>query len=56
MDVRTIAQLARDRSVIIATATTEQKNAALKAMAYKLAFRRREILHANEADLAEARW
>lgn len=55
MDVRTIAQLARDSSVIIATATTEQKNAALKAMTYKLAFRRREILHANEADIAEAR-
>jgi glutamate-5-semialdehyde dehydrogenase len=54
MDVRTIAQMARDSSVIIAAATTEQKNAALEAMTYKVAFQRREILHANEADVAEA--
>ncbi len=55
MDVRTIAQRARNCSTIVATSTTKQKNAVLNAMAGKLAARKREILSANEVDIAEAK-
>jgi len=55
MNVQTIAQRARDSATILASAATEKKNAVLRAMADKLASRKREILDANEADLADAR-
>ncbi|MBN1859296.1 glutamate-5-semialdehyde dehydrogenase [Candidatus Bipolaricaulota bacterium] len=55
VDARTIAQTARSVSKRVAAANTEQKNAALSAMAERLAARKQGILAANEADLAEGR-
>jgi glutamate-5-semialdehyde dehydrogenase len=55
MNVQTIAQLARESAITLAAASTGKKNALLRAMADKLASRKKEILHANEADLADAR-
>ena len=55
MDVRTTAQIARDSSTVVATAATKQKNSVLNAMAEKLAARKRDIISANEADIAEAK-
>ena len=54
MDVHTIAQTAKKASTVIATAPTQQKNAALNVMADKLALRKRDILSANEVDLGHA--
>ena len=54
MKVREVARVARDSAASVAIAPTEQKNAALDAMAGKLAERRQEIISANEADLADA--
>ena len=55
MDTRSIAYVAGDVSATIARAATERKDAALRAMAQGLASHKREILAANEADLADAR-
>jgi len=55
MDVRRIAQLARESSTALAAATTEKKNTVIRTMVGKLASRKKEILRANEADLAQAR-
>lgn len=54
MNIKTIAQIAKKTSGIVAKATTEQKNAAIRNMAEKLASRTRDIIAANLADVAEA--
>lgn len=54
MTAITIAQVAKEASKTVATATTEQKNAVIRLMAEKLASRTREIVAANLADIAEA--
>lgn len=54
MSIKTIAQIARKTSGIIAKATAEQKSAAFYFMAEKLASRTRDIIAANLADVAEA--
>ena len=48
-------KLAKDASFVLATAGTEQKNAALAAIADTLTARQDEWLAANEADLSAAR-
>ncbi|HUW33645.1 MAG TPA: glutamate-5-semialdehyde dehydrogenase [Planctomycetota bacterium] len=55
MDAQKIARQARAAATIVATAATEQKNAALRALAERLAARRSDILAANNDDLARAR-
>ena len=55
VEARAIARTAADASTMLATASTEQKNAALARLADRLATRRQDILGANEADVAEAR-
>ena len=55
MDVEKVAQTAKKCSQTLATAPTERKNTALRAMAEKLEERRDEIVSANEADMDEAR-
>lgn len=55
MDVSAIARTAREASAAVARATTEQKNAALAALAASLESRKEEIVGANRADLAKAR-
>lgn len=55
MDVRTIAQVAKKTSTVIAMATTQKKNATVNIMADKLASRKQDILSANEADITEAK-
>jgi glutamate-5-semialdehyde dehydrogenase len=54
MSVATIAQIAKKTSEIVAKATTQQKNAALRNMAEKLALKKHDIIAANLADIAEA--
>jgi len=54
MSIKTVAQIAKKTSGIVAKATTEQKNAAIRNMAEKLASRTRDIVAANLADVAEA--
>lgn len=55
MDSQNVAQAARTCSAAVANATTEQKNAALDAIAVRLAACKRAIVAANDADIAEAR-
>ena len=55
MSAEDIARAAREASVELALAATEQKNSVVAAMADKLAARKREILSANAADVAEAK-
>lgn len=55
MNATDIARAAREASVELASAATEQKNTVVAAMAEKLAARKQEILDANEADIAEAK-
>lgn len=54
MEAAAIAGTAREVSRVLATASTRQKNTALRLMAGKLEARRHEIASANEADLAAA--
>ena len=54
MDIKTIAERARQSAATVATAPTERKNAAIRSMANKLALGESDILEANEADLAKA--
>ena len=54
MNVQRIAQIAKESSAAIAAATAGQKNAALRAMAEKLAIRKKDIIAANEGDLTYA--
>lgn len=54
MTVKTIAQIAKKTSEIIAAVATEQKNAAIHFMTEKLASRKGDIIAANSADIAEA--
>ncbi|MGB2809777.1 MAG: glutamate-5-semialdehyde dehydrogenase [Sedimentisphaerales bacterium] len=54
MSIKTIAQIAKKTSGIVAKATTEQKNAAILNMAEKLASRTPDIIAANLADVAES--
>jgi len=49
-----IAQAARESSAAVAAASTEQRNATLGAMRHRLAERAKDILAANQKDLAEA--
>ncbi|NIU58918.1 MAG: glutamate-5-semialdehyde dehydrogenase [Phycisphaerae bacterium] len=51
---KTIAQTAKETSGIIALAGAEQKNAAIQFMTEKLVSRKRDIIAANLADVAEA--
>ncbi len=55
MDVRKTAQAAREAAGVLAGATADQKNAAMRHMAQRLEARRGDILSANEADLDRAR-
>jgi len=50
-----VGQQARDASRILAAASTEAKNAALKAIAQRLRSAKDALLSANAADLAQAR-
>src|SRR5260221_853630 len=52
--MRGIGRAARDAALVLALAPTEQKNRALRAAAAALRSRRREILAANDKDMAEA--
>jgi glutamate-5-semialdehyde dehydrogenase len=54
MSIKTIAQIAKKNSEIVAKATTEQKNAAIRNMAEKLTSRTHDIVAANLVDIAEA--
>ncbi|MFW6163327.1 MAG: glutamate-5-semialdehyde dehydrogenase [Planctomycetota bacterium] len=54
MDPQRVASQAREAARVVARATTEQKNAALDAMAALLAERQADVLVANEADMAAA--
>jgi len=53
--MQTLGQQARSASRLIATASTETKNAALLAIARRLRERQEDLLCANAADLAQAR-
>jgi len=55
MQARKTAQVAKDVSGIIGVAATDRKNAAIAAMARKLAQSKRSIMDANSADIAAAR-
>lgn len=54
LTVRQSAEAARHASRLLAPLSAEQRNAALEAMAVALEAARRDLLHANEADLAAA--
>jgi len=54
MAAKTIAQIAKRASEIVAGAFTQQKNTAINSMAEKLASRKHDIIAANLADVAEA--
>lgn len=54
MTAKTIAQIAKRASEIVAGASTQQKNTAINSMAEKLALRKHDIIAANLVDVAEA--
>jgi len=54
MMVKTIAQIAKRASEIVAGASTQQKNTAINSMAEKLVERKHDIVVANLADVTEA--
>ena len=55
MDTDEIVATARDSAAVVATCETEQKNAALEAMAHKLGERRQDLIEANQKDIEAAR-
>ena len=54
MDIQTLAQTARQASIVLAALTTEAKNKALDAIRLALLSQSHRIIQANSADLAEA--